>query len=439
MAFIAILVGVAALIAADLPLILRIIIGIPAVLPVIWLLWKLRAAYHALNAAQERNSLMLQGLPEGCRVIDDDWRYVYVNEIAANHEHSSVPDMIGRTLLEIHPGIENSEFFRHLQECMKSRSPHMMENLFHFEDGSSTWLDLSVLPVPGGILVLSIDITERKNSEEELRLSEQRFRTLVDNAIVGIYRTNLQGNIIYVNQAAATMFGYNSVEAMMSDGVSARYKNVNDRVVFNKELTTVGRAGGFEVELITRTGETKNVIMNSILESDTISGMLIDISGRKLAEANLVESAKQWQSTFNSMTEWVSIHDKNYRIIRANKAMLDGLGMKPEDVIGSSCHHLIHGISEPIHDCPFQATQKTRLPSSSSFFEPHLNKDMEVSTTPILDDSGNIEAYIHIVRDITEQKKCRTSRPWPTGWRWSDNSLQALSTKSVIRSPVSLT
>jgi len=70
------------------------------------------------------------------------------------------------------PGIEDTEVFGIIKRCMEERTPFNMENEFAYPDGSKGWFELSILPVPEGVFILSIDITERKQAEEKLRRDE---------------------------------------------------------------------------------------------------------------------------------------------------------------------------------------------------------------------------------------------------------------------------
>lgn len=125
---------------------------------------------------------------------------------------------------------------------------------------------------------------ERKRVEEALGESEKKYRKLVDNALVGIYQTNTKGDILYVNEALVRMLEFESPEEMMSRGVLERYKNPKDREVLIENLIKKGKVADFELDLLTKTGKTKNVRLSAILDRDVLSGMIKDITERKNAE-----------------------------------------------------------------------------------------------------------------------------------------------------------
>jgi signal transduction histidine kinase len=114
------------------------------------------------------NSNTLDNLLEGFQLIGYDWRYLYVNDaIVKQSKCERKEDLLGLTMMEKYPGIENTGLFLTLQRCMVERIPAMLENQFIFPDGSKGRFELRIETVSEGLFILSIDITERKNAETE--------------------------------------------------------------------------------------------------------------------------------------------------------------------------------------------------------------------------------------------------------------------------------
>ncbi len=128
-----------------------------------------KRAEQELQESEERYRSTLDSMLEGCQIIGFDWRYLYVNDAVAAHGRKAKEELLGRTMMEMYPGIENTTMFAALQRCMDKRIPQRMENEFTFPDGSRGWFELSIQPLPDGIFVLSLDITERKRAEETLK------------------------------------------------------------------------------------------------------------------------------------------------------------------------------------------------------------------------------------------------------------------------------
>ncbi len=100
----------------------------------------------------------------------------------------------------------------------------------------------------------------------------------------------------------------------------------------------------------------------------------------------------------------VSIHDKDFKFVRVNKAFADVFEVKPEEAIGKTCYELFHGIKESCPTCPHKKALCTNKPQRGEFFEPHLGLYLEVSVSPIFDENGEMVASVHIAKDITERK-----------------------------------
>lgn len=149
-------------------------------------------AQEVLKETEESYRSTLDNMLEGCQIIGYDWRYLYVNDAAARHGRRGKEELLGRTMMEMYPGIENTEMFTALQRCMEKRIPHRLENEFTFPDGSNGWFELSIEPAPEGIFILSLDITERKRAEKELIKYREDLEELVKERTAELERVNEQ-------------------------------------------------------------------------------------------------------------------------------------------------------------------------------------------------------------------------------------------------------
>jgi PAS domain S-box-containing protein len=111
----------------------------------------------------------LDAMQQGIQIIDRDWRYLYINDAAAAHGQSRPDLLLGRTMIESYPGIADLPVFAVMRECMEARTPAHLENHFVYPDGNSGWFELSVQPVPDGILIVSMDITARKLAQADMQ------------------------------------------------------------------------------------------------------------------------------------------------------------------------------------------------------------------------------------------------------------------------------
>ena len=124
----------------------------------------------------------LDVIPAGCQIIDFDWRYLYINDAATRYEGHTKEEFLGYTMMARHPGIEKTPLFAVLQRCMRERNVARIENEVPYPEGGSAWFELFIQPVPEGIFILSLDITERKQTELALLAREQQFKLFVEHA-----------------------------------------------------------------------------------------------------------------------------------------------------------------------------------------------------------------------------------------------------------------
>lgn len=131
---------------------------------------------------------------------------------------------------------------------------------------------------------------------------------------------------------------------------------------------------------------------------------------RSRTEKRIKNAAEQWRTTFDSITDLVSIHDKNFKVLRVNKAFADACNMSPKELIGKYCFEVVHGTKKKHDPCPNQEVWETKLPATQEFFEPRLDKFLEVSVSPVLDEKGQVVATVHIAKDISERKRIEQER-----------------------------
>ncbi len=131
---------------------------------------------------------------------------------------------------------------------------------------------------------------------------------------------------------------------------------------------------------------------------------------RKRPEQKLKNAAKEWRTTFDSITDFISIVDKDFKITRVNRALSDAFGVRPQELIGKRCHTVYKCAGPHSTDCPHLQTLKTRKASSVEFYEERLGIYLEVTTSPIIDENGQITGSVHIAKDITERRQAEEER-----------------------------
>jgi PAS domain S-box-containing protein len=134
------------------------------------------------------------------------------------------------------------------------------------------------------------------------------------------------------------------------------------------------------------------------------SGYNADITDRKKAEQQIRRSAQEWKRTFDAISDFVFILDKESKFTGANKALCDFLSKEPKDLIGKRCCEVLHGINEPLLDCPCSKAKVTRNPESIEKGDADSGSWFLLSVWPFFDENGEYAGCVHTAKNITERK-----------------------------------
>jgi len=127
--------------------------------------------------------------------------------------------------------------------------------------------------------------------------------------------------------------------------------------------------------------------------------------GRKRVDEALRKSEAEWRRTFDSIPDLISLHDGDFRVLRANKAFENYFSLPSEKIIGQYCYELFHCRKQPIKGCPHVETLKTGKTSTFEINDPKMSCPLSITTSPIYDENAHIVASIHVAKDITLQKQ----------------------------------
>lgn len=128
-------------------------------------------------------------------------------------------------------------------------------------------------------------------------------------------------------------------------------------------------------------------------------------AARRQDHALVVRANQQWQETFDAISDLIMVLDNQHRILRANRSMIDALGMSEQEVIGKSCFELVHGAKEPPAFCPHALLVADGKDHSAEVVEPRLGGIYDVRVSPIIAENGQVVGSVHINRDITARKQ----------------------------------
>jgi len=340
-------------------------------------------------------------------VYDMEGKVTYVNPAFSQTFGWSLDEVKGK-LIDFVPEENRIETQEALDRMLRGEKVQLFETRRLTKEGRlldiqlRTSLFLDRKGVPAGNIVILRDVTESRRREEALKESEKQYRNLVDNALVGIYKTDLEGNVLYANEALIEMLEFESYEDMKSVGVLARYSNLDDRDIFIKIIKETGKVNDFEVDLLTKSGGLKNVILTGVLEGDVISGMILDITDRKQAAEERIRLA----TAVEQAAESVIISDRRGTIHYVNPAFARLSGFSSEDIVGKNFRIL----KSESHDETFYREMWQKISSGTAWAGRISNKmkdgslrQFETTISPIRDKNGVIVNFVSVNRDVTQE------------------------------------
>ncbi len=233
-----------------------------------------------------------------------------------------------------HPEDLNTDL-EHVQQVIHGDiENYSMDKRYIRNDGSVVWVNLTVSLVfdrggnPKYFVSVIKDISERKDIEQDLARSEAKYRELIDNSIVGVFNSNVNGEFLFVNEAMVEMFEFDDPEQMQAEGSLSCWVDLKHREKMLDLLNEHGSVSNYEAETITNTGRHIHVIFSVKQFGENIIGMVMDISDRKMAENKLSEAfgeieqlQKQLQAESIYLQEEIKLEHNFENIIGQSEAL----------------------------------------------------------------------------------------------------------------------
>jgi PAS domain S-box-containing protein len=245
---------------------------------------------------------------------------------------------------------------------------------------------------------LNREITERKRVEEELRRSEEKYRSLFQNAEVGIYRSKLDGSaFLDLNNKYAEIFGFTR-EEMLGAPSKARWADPAERDRMVQLIKEHGSLSDYELQVVTKSGEIKTVLASIKLYPDEgyFEGTIIDITERKRAEEKHGLIIKTALDGF-----W--INDLKGRFLEVNESYCNMIGYTREELLTMSIPD-IEALEKP--EDVAQRMKKVIEQGHDRFETRHRRKDGQILDIEVSINYVPIEEQCFVfIRDITERKQ----------------------------------
>ena len=273
-------------------------------------------ARKALTYSENQFRTIVDGSPASISLKDRNGRYLLVNKVFATWMVVDASKIVGRTIYDFLPQDQAADVEEKDRLLMEAGEQTVEESTRIFPDGDERTVLVHRCPIRSddgeivAIATILTDISERKQAEGALEESEARFRNLVEGSVQGVL-IHIDHNPLFVNQAYAEIFGYDSPEELMAQGSALGHvaPRERDRLRAYSKVRLRGDYAPvtYEFEGI-RKDETPIWLENRGRKitwkgQPAIQRTLVDITERKRAEENLREALEAAKIANRGKTE----------------------------------------------------------------------------------------------------------------------------------------
>ena len=355
---------------------------------------------------------------------DLDFRINYYNPIAEKLFGYTAEKVLGKTVQEIHTKekVDPGQLER-VVESVCSKGKYCYSVTKETEDGPR-YLESRVSGIfdPDGKMVgfslFCHDVTKRKQAEEALRESEEKFSKVADYSYDWEYWVNPKGEFIYVSPSCKRITGYSANEFLQNPGLFLTIVNSDDvKLVKNHKhkARETGKVDPIEFRIITKTGEERWIghTCQTVYDNNGLNlgqrGCNRDITKRKHAEEVLRENEERFRMLFDQAGDAVFVHNIEGQIVEVNEKACSNLGYSRDELMTMSVFDIeVRLAPEALHEL-----WKGIKPGGTITVIGNQQRK-NGSTSPVEVRLGLIrrkgqKLMIVIVRDISERKQAEAA------------------------------
>jgi PAS domain S-box-containing protein len=364
-----------------------------------------------LVTAHHETQQVLERITDGFFALDLGWRFTHVNEAAELFLGRGRDALLGESIWELFAPAVDTPLYPTFQRAMVEGTTQGVEFYYAPLNG---WFDVRVYPSPEGLSVFFRDVTASRELAHELRSSEERYRTLMQQlpAVVYVLNADEAQTPLYFSPYIETLTGFSPEEAMARDQHWLEHVHPDDRervAAVDAQTTATGEAFRVEYRHLRKDGSCVWVLDDTVEIRDeagaTVAwqGVLLDISARVAAE----EGQARLAAIVASAEDAIVSSDLDGTITSWNQGAARVYGYSAAEILGQPFTRLLaDNVNYPLLDerraaaasghpvAPFESTRRRR---DGTTFE------ASISLSPIVDRNGHVVGVSTITRDITAQ------------------------------------
>jgi len=383
----------------------------------------IRQVNYKLDRSEEKHRTILEQMEEGYFEIDLNGKFIFFNDSLCRIYGCSKEELYGQNYCQ-QMGREEGERILALFDKMLKKGETFLRCSYELirKDGAKRWIEatatlIDVKGKPTGFKGLIRDITERREMENALHQSEEKYRNVIEQMADGYFEVDLAGRFTFVNDAQCRNLGYSREELIGMDNrqymdeknAKAAYK------LFNKIFRTGEPVNAHDLELIRKDGSKSyneiSVALIRNLEGKQVGfrGIARDVTERKIMENALRLSEEKYRTIIEQMDDGYFEIDLAGRYVFANDAECKNKGYSREELLGATWANFIENndqkkISEAFHKL-YQTGVPIKQLENASIKKDGAISFNEISVSLIRNSKGQLIGFRGISRDVTDRKK----------------------------------
>jgi len=245
---------------------------------------------------------------------------------------------------------------------------------------------------------------ERKRSELIIRESEERYKTFINATDDMAFLKDQQlryimvndRNALYLDKSIEEIIGKTDFDLMDID--NARICRDSDTRILNENKLIISE------EIIDgKIFETRKFPVGFSNGKFGVGGFIRDVTEIRSVSKNIEKAAQEWRITFDSISDIIWVIDPKNKILRANAASEKLFGISPADIIGKDYRDMFRNTGIPFAESPVNRVKKSYKPEKATI---NINELwLNITVYPILNESGILTGIVHLIHDITSEKK----------------------------------
>jgi len=343
-----------------------------------------------------------------------DFIFTDFNRAAEEIEQIKKEELIGRSVLDVFPGVKDFGLFDVFQRVWRTGTPEHHPVSTYKDERIAGWRENYIYKLPSGeIVAVYDDVTRNKRTELAQRMSEQCFRAIADYTYFWEVWISPGGRPLWTNPAVHRVTGYTIKEliAMPDYPMPIVYEEDRDRMGRAFKSALKGSSGNdVQFRLRRRDGKViwAEMSWQPIYDEHHVSlghrQSIHDVSARKQAEEALRRAEHDKETILDSLAEEGVYRDREMRILWANRQACESVAMTREELVRQRCYQVLAGREEPCPDCPVAKAMETGRAHEVEKWMPD-GRALLIQGSAVRDEKGNIIGGVEIRLDITERKR----------------------------------